>query len=234
MRKVFDERLFKVNHEILSKSYYFFLLMICLGAALKYMIGIRGGNGYYLEAAALAGSLGYVLFHGAGKSFFVKKLRDERVRQEEEKSLARAFWWCFWIYALGNLYYLMIAWNLPVLTVNLAVFLIVDMAVAILQFRRGLLGLDYMSGRKDNHGGDRFKRLKIAAFAGGILFGGVMLWLYVGHALPFSMDKALVCTGVFVLSGLFYGYFWYFCMKMLMVGAQRRSDRELEEKEDGE
>lgn len=237
MKKISDERLFRINHEILSRNYYFFLLMISLGAVLKYMIGEREGSSYYLEAVSLAGSLGYILFHGAAGCFFLKGRRDERLRQEESQSLAWAFWWCFWIYVLGNFLYFLIYRNDVVSAVNLGVFLIADMAVVLPQFKRGVLASSVVLGRKENHGEDQFKKLKISSFIGGTFFGVFMLWEQVrcGPAFStFSLEKVGICAGGFVLYGLFFGCFWYFCMKMLMVWAQRRSEREGEEKGDGE
>lgn len=233
MKKVVDERLFKVNHGILSKGYYVFLLLIMLGAVLKYMIGKREFGCYYLEAAALAGSLGYMLLQGVLGRFSLNRHKDERQRQEEAVFLSRAFKWCFWIYVFGNFYYVFIVRDFTVSAVNIMVWFIADIMVVVCQFKRGVIVPDIVLGRKEKSDEDQFRRLKIGSFVLGII-GGIGMYVGGESVLPASLGKMAGACATIVSYGLFFGFSWYFGMKMLMVWAQRWNDRKLEEKEDEE
>ncbi len=223
-----DERLVKLSHQLLARWYPLMLAMIILGGVVKFLFISREVNIYYLELVSLL-SVVYLLVHYVRNRAVFTEKSDECMVQLRQTYLSRAFMFCFWVYVLGNLYYLFLH-DTAVQLVNLLVCFIPCSILTLLLVKKGLLLMSPDRKLVARSGKDRFRELKKRAVVFSVVMTCFMLWgMPYCLGVPFEWGWNAYCR---MALGVVCGIGWYYGMKFSILQAEKRAEQALENKDD--
>ncbi len=225
---VVDERLIGLSRQLTARFYPWVFVAIILGGVAKFLFISREVNMYYLELISLLSAV-YLLVHYARNKVVFSEKSDECMVQLRQRYFSRAFMFCFWVYVLGNIYYLILR-DTAVQLVNLLVWFIPCLILTLFLVKKGLLLVASGRSLASRVGKDRFRELKKRAIVFSILMTCFMVW-----GMPYCLGVPFKWNwyAYFMMAlGVVCGIGWYYLMKFFIIQAEKRAEQELVNKDD--
>lgn len=221
-KNVPDERIEKESNKLMAKMYYLMTILTTVSVVAKLVCNVPIWV-YALELVSLVASIVYIVINELRKRILFVKDKDEDLLTIHRAVLSKAYMISFWVILFGEVVFLFVAgdyfwW----LCAYLAIAMVPALIYTIASIKNGWL--IWGSKKRETEGKKNFKvRVVIGSLAYGIFMGFPML-IKGGKFDPMGILWILGMAAMF-------GIPFYFAMMLMIKVAEKKADKNLEEKE---